>query len=362
MSNKQPVPLTFVVSSGRCGSTMLSRALHNHPDVLSASEFMHTMRAAMGGPLFAQPEVSGQALWDGLCSSDPEVEEALLARSAGLTTPATLPAEFAYPDTGRFRPETGIPWICYFVLPVLSEDPDALFDQLAGEVPGWPARAPADQYRAILEYLAGLLGRRVAVERSGGSALMMPGLLANYPDAGFVHLYRNGPDCALSMSKFLGYRKMILGIMATAAARLPEGTPWHEVEEAAPEFKGMLTAPRDWDRIVSYPIPVSYFGNLWTWYITEAVNGLGKVPPERRLCLRYEKLVEDPRTELTRLAEFIDVPASSPWLDRVCGTVTGGRIGTAATELGPNAVDDLRAACEPGEKMLAAMEAGDSSR
>jgi len=236
MSKEQPRPLTFIVNSGRCGSTMLSRILHRHPDVLSASEFMNTMRTAMGHSLFAQQEVSGEALWDALRSSDPAVDATILANPAGMVRKLF---GVAYPyDSGRFRPDTGIPKICHFVLPMLSEDPDALFDQLAAEVPSWPARPPADQYRAILVYLAELLGRRVAVERSGGSALMMPGLLTNYPDARFVHLYRNGPDCALSMSKFLGYRKTVLGIMAAAAARLPEGTPWHEVEAAAPEFKG----------------------------------------------------------------------------------------------------------------------------
>jgi hypothetical protein len=33
------VPLTIVAGTGRCGSTMLSRVLQVHPDVLSISEF-----------------------------------------------------------------------------------------------------------------------------------------------------------------------------------------------------------------------------------------------------------------------------------------------------------------------------------
>jgi hypothetical protein len=38
--------LTFVVGTGRCGSTMLSAMLREHPDVLSMSEFFGTLRAA----------------------------------------------------------------------------------------------------------------------------------------------------------------------------------------------------------------------------------------------------------------------------------------------------------------------------
>ena len=38
--------LTFVVGTGRCGSTLLSRLLREHPDVLSMSEFFSTLRIA----------------------------------------------------------------------------------------------------------------------------------------------------------------------------------------------------------------------------------------------------------------------------------------------------------------------------
>ena len=38
--------LTFVVGTGRCGSTLLSRLLREHPDVLSMSEFFSTPRIA----------------------------------------------------------------------------------------------------------------------------------------------------------------------------------------------------------------------------------------------------------------------------------------------------------------------------
>lgn len=360
MSEEQSVPLTFIVNSGRCGSTMLSRVLHNHPDVLSASEFMNTMRGAMGGYLFAQQEVSGEALWDGLRSSVPEVDSALLARSAGSAALADMPTQFAYPyPSGRFRPEIGIPRICHFVLPMLSDDPDALFDRLAAEVPSWPARPPADQYRAILDYLAGLLGCRVAVERSGASTPLLARLITHYPDARFVHLHRDGPDCALSLSKFPAARTLILGTMAAHAAGLPPDTPWHEMVAAAPEeFKGLLAPPRDWDRFRSYPIPVDYFGRMWSLRISEAVNGLSKVPRENWISVQYEKLVDDPGAELARLAEFIGVSALPQWLDKAREIITDGRRGTAAAELDPDALDALRAACEPGENAIAALEAG----
>jgi hypothetical protein len=355
MSKEQPIPLTFVVNSGRCGSTMLSRILHRHPDVLSASEFMNTMRRAMDHSLFAQPEVSGEALWDALSSSDPAVDAAILANPANMVR-KLLGVAYPY-DSGRFHPDTGIPKICHFLLPMLSEDPDALFDQLAAEVPSWPARPPADQYRAILEYLAELLGRRVAVERSGGSLGISARLFARYPDARFVHMYRDGPDCALSMSKFPTTRAMVLTALAAVAAGLPPTTPLDEILAVAPEeFRSLLAPPRDMDRFMSYPIPAHAFGDLWSGMMSAGADQLSKMPREYWTVLRYEKLVADPRAELTRLAEFIGTSTTSQWLDEACGIIKSGSTGTAATQLDPDALAALRAACEPGEKILTAME------
>lgn len=189
MSKEQPIPLTFIVNSGRCGSTMLSRILHRHPDVLSASEFMNTMRRAMDHSLFAQPEVSGEALWD-----------------------------------------------------------------------------------------------------------------------------------------------------------------------APEEFRSLLAPPRDMDRFMSYPIPVYAFGDLWSGMMSEGADQLSKMPREYWTVLRYEKLVADPRAELTRLAEFIGTSTTSQWLDEACGIIKSGSTGTAAAQLDPDTLAALRAACEPGEKILTAME------
>ncbi|HEY1618748.1 MAG TPA: hypothetical protein VGG25_14090 [Streptosporangiaceae bacterium] len=57
--------------------------------------------------------------------------------------------------------------ICHSTLSLLSDDPDGLLDVLAAELPGWPRRSAAGQYRALFAFLAGYLGRPVVVERSG---------------------------------------------------------------------------------------------------------------------------------------------------------------------------------------------------
>src|ERR1035438_581523 len=75
------VRLTFVVGTGRCGSTMLSAILREHPDVLSMSEFFGTLRTALRGSRFPEGELDGRELWHLLASPFPMLDEMI---SSGL--------------------------------------------------------------------------------------------------------------------------------------------------------------------------------------------------------------------------------------------------------------------------------------
>src|SRR5262249_34040512 len=159
--------------------------------------------------------------------------------------------------------------------------------QLAAEVPGWPARSAASQYRALFSYLADHLGRTVVVERSGASLVMVRLAHELYPDARFVHLYRDGPDCALSMSRHPGFRRETL---LRAALRRP-GLQWAEEAEAAlpAEFAGLIAPPIDIERLMAYPIPLDLFGRGWWSPMIEAgAAALNDLPPGRWTGLRYE--------------------------------------------------------------------------
>ena len=208
--------LTFVVGTGRCGSTILSRILRAPPDVLSLSDFFGTVRAAAQGAPFLDRDLDGRELWQLLASPFPMLDEMI---SSGLRI-----AELGYPfGRGRFCPSTGVPLICHYVLPMLTPDPDALFDRLCDQIPAWPRRPAAAQYEALFGYLAGLFGRQIVVERSAASLNLIGALHERFPGARFVHMHRNGPDCALSMSRHPVFRREILaacepGTRALAAA------------------------------------------------------------------------------------------------------------------------------------------------
>ena len=264
--------LTFVVGTGRCGSTLLSRLLREHPDVLSMSEFFSTLRiaAASGRPRFPASDMDGAQLWRLLASPFPMLDAMI---SDGLRT-----SEMLYPDHGRFGADTGIPLVSHYILPMLGADPDWLFDELAAEVPRWPRRPAAAQYQNLFGYLSGLLGRPVVVERSASSLHLIPLLHAQFPAARFVHLYRDGPDCALSMSR---------------ASRVPPGDPGHRRgagRESSPRVRrcsrsttrcrsasaASSARPMTRGSSGSFPIPVEVFGrDRWSPMICAGVAALG---------------------------------------------------------------------------------------
>jgi hypothetical protein len=355
------VNLTFVISTGRAGSTLISRILHEHPDVLSVSEFFAALMGVLRRLPYPDHDMDGEELWRIVAKQD-HIADALVQN--GMQTP-----EMFYPyGRGRFTPEAGIPVICHSTLSLLSDDPDTLFDQLAAEVPGWPRRTAADQYRALFARLAAMLGRRVVVERSGGSLVEIETLRREFPEARLVHMYRDGPDCALSMSRFPMFQLGIVTYRAAQEAGIGLQASWDEVMAVLPEeYAGLLTPPYDFSRLAEFEFDPLFFGGMWSEMMKYGVRILSGVPTGQWDTLGYADLLRDPVTELTRLADFIGVAATPQWLAAAGHLIDPGQQGKAAA-LDPKTLTALRKACEPGEaalktqaKLRAAGPAGQSS-
>jgi hypothetical protein len=258
--------------------------------------------------------------------------------------------EIVYPfGSGRFSPETGIPFICYCVLSGLTDDPDALYDRLGAEVRTWPRRSLADHCHALFGFLARMMGRRIAVERTGGSDFHIQKLRDEFPRARFVHMYRDGPDCALSMSRHPIFR--YLGLLRAAA--LEAGLPWPSSSEAIkksmPEhFAGIITPPFDPSRYMAYPLPIDWFGEYWSRSTTTGIAALRKLPDDVWTSIKYDDLLSEPKAELTRLAEFLRVTPLPEWLAAAQRTMHRGSTGTARAYLDPDTLRGLQRACAPG--------------
>ncbi len=329
---------TFVISTGRCGSTLLSRMLRRHPEVLSLSELFSTLRART--PFDGSPD--GAEFWRMLSVPDPAMDVMV---TAGLTV-----SELIYPyATGRFDPARGVPLICHMTLPMLTDDPDALHDELAAELPRWPVRPIAEHYRALFAFLAGRCGRPVVVERSGGSLNMLPRLREAFPEARYVYLTRDGADSALSMSGHPGFRLMLMGRAAARVAGVggPDQIGPAQLPLLPPELGRLLADPAELPRLMSRDIPVTAFGALWSEMTREGAGELLTLPGDAWTMLAYEHLIADPRRQLARLAGFLGVPAGQGWLDAAATLVDRDRR-AASARLDPRLRAALRRSCAAG--------------
>jgi putative sulfotransferase len=332
---------TFVVGTGRCGSTLLAKLCNLHPDLLSVSEFF----LELDDPFPREP-ISGAALWRRMASS-PTVIDVLLRHHVE-------PPEVLYPvDSGRrFNRSTGVPHVCCVTLPHLTDDPDELFDELGAFVTSLaPAPAP-ELYRATFGWLANRLGRRAWVERSGGSLATLPQFARGFPEARFVHLYRNGVDTALSMRQSALYRFAIL--RSDLRARLgydpydghpPAGTP------AVPDdLRAVLPETFDRESYLRMHIPLPRFGALWSRLMRSGLRVLSNLDPARVHHLSYEQLVTDPETELARLADFLGMTGADRWVAAAQPLVKAPR---PRPPLPSADLRSLEAACRPGNRELA---------
>ena len=273
-------PGVFVVSTGRCGSTMLSNMLRMNPGILSLSELFSLL---MPDPLPAG-ELDAAAYWRLL--SEPWVFFRHLYR-LGLRVP-----EFLYvPGPGsRFTPATGIPPILVTALPHLSDDPEGLYDEVEAFAAGLTPASAAAQHRRLIGWLCDRLGARAWVERSGSSLLYISQLADLFGDAKFVHLYRDGRECAYSFSRHPAYRLAAVSAMLDSrlgmSPYLGEGKP---PEQVPPDLRPYMPGTFDHEAFERFQVPVAESGQFWSDMIMPALDVLARLPAERVLQVSYEE-------------------------------------------------------------------------
>lgn len=322
----------FVVGSGRCGSTLLSRMLAENRGVLSLFEFFNGLDFASR---FATEPMSGAEF------------AALLSGEQGFVTGVVRRGyrveEISYPyERGRYSRDEALPWILVSMLPRLTNDPDGLYDALMAAARALPSAPPVEHYRALFAWLAGRLGRTAWVERSGSSIDYAGDLARHFPEARFVHLHRDGREVALSMREHAPYR-LVVALM------------YREPGEPEVPLSELGAAPREGDAlgaILASRPPVERFGRYWNDQLQRGLDGLADVAPERVLEVCFEELVDEPHRPLRAIEAFFELPADAGWVERAAALVRGvpairfGMLAEAEQEA-------LSAACRPGRARLA---------
>lgn len=344
---------------------MLSRLLGMHPDVLSISEYWNCFLETEEE--IPAHDMSGAEFWQRLTLAAPAYD--------GLVTAGIKRDEALKPFQSRFDYATGMPAFCRILHWINGEPPDPLYDELAPKVSARPVQSVGDHCRALFADIAASLGRSVIVERTGGIVHQTKFLREQFPDARFIFLHREGPDTALSMSRYptlrLAAMKELAAVLEGASSSeldkwaaevgsssSPEMEKWAaEFKSSSPEdFKGLISPPYDKERFLAYHIPLTYFGDIWSGLTRMGTREIRQVHPARWMTLRYERLLSDPVTELTMVAEFIGASVPDQWLEAARKFVRPTRAGSAAAQLHPSDLASLRTTCASGTRAFDLLE------
>lgn len=280
----------FIVGSGRCGSTLLSRMLAEQGDALLLNEFFNglDMQRRFAG------ELSGAALAELLSAEQPFVG-AVLRRGYTLD-------EVTYPWDGR----RALPTVLVAALPGISDEPDRLYDETLAWLAEQPPRPAAEQYRRLFAWWGERLGRRTWIERSGSAIDYAGELIEHFPEARFVHLWREGPQVALSMREHAAYR------LAVAFKYGGDVDPADLVGKPRPDdsVTKALEARPD-------PEP---FARFWRDQLERGLAALRRLPADRLLTIRFEQLVAEPHSTLGSIADFLALDRGE-WIARAASRV-----------------------------------------
>ncbi len=294
------IPPAIVVSSGRCGSTMLSDILNSHPGILSISELF----VLQGRALFNFRRLTGSEMWSIVSKQTWAQRRQLGSHSDAMLYPAGTPR-------GRYA-GGDIPPISWVALPHITDRPDALLDELEPLIRSQPLQHAADHYRVMFAWLCRKFDHRVWVERSGGTGMYVHRLARMFPEARFIHLYRDGRDTAISMKKHAVFRESLRYILTMSGYGMDAIKPLTGVSGNA--FRDWATLRSQllvyliflFNRAKGRDISLPEFGRFWSDVVDLTDRFLDTLPPEKVLRVRFEDMQNEPEKEIARLARFLD--------------------------------------------------------
>ena len=326
----------FIVGTGRCGSTLLSRMLAESSSLLMIFEFFSGLDIPSR---FSANRLDGKEFARLISQATPAVTM-VLRRGYDI-------AEVVYPfgPHARYQRGESLPWIVAATLSRMSGDPDPLLDETIGFASGLPRQHLSLHYRQLFDWLAERMGRALLIEKSGSSIEYLDSLHDFYPEARFLHLHRDGHETALSMREHHVYRlwvSLLFGStedVRTANSELVALDP-----EAEPQSGDAIT------RLLESRPPVEYFGRYWTELLIPGFRALGSLDANQYLEVRFEDLVAKPQQVLRTIGAFFELEPGD-WIERAAALVRG--IPPTRFELlSPEEQEQLVVACRPGQQLL----------
>jgi hypothetical protein len=344
-------PICIVLSTGRCGSTVLSNIVREHPMALSVSELF----SGLADRDLTERTLSGVDFWDLL--SRPCPADVIGLRCQIKLDEMLYPAFEPRPGANRFDWTTGLPPLMQACLPHLTSQPDDLYGMLETVTVTQPQRLLSEHLMWLFGMLAGDRQPSIVVERSGGSLAYAVQLMRLFPRARVIHLFRDGRECAVSMSRHWRYK--IAAIRAAMYARFgydPYAAPLladtpaglDAGRDSDPELARLMPDRITRARYDEFVVPLSRYGAMWTKMI---VTGLAELPdPSRMLALDYHDVVARPEESIERLLEFLGLERDPMIEKRMAAEVRPGR--DVRAEIGAEQWGMLTRSCRLGMNRL----------
>jgi putative sulfotransferase len=307
-----------VLNTGRCGSTMLSDMFALHADVCSVQEFFVCIadkfdRHAHPGPW------TGPDFWKAV--SEPSDILRVLHKLD------RLPSEFRYDLTNYPADKPlGMSGLLSITLPALTDDPDALFAELAELVPQFPTQRANEQCAQLFELLQAKTTGNRWIERTGGSSGSSATLLRLFPKSKIVYLTRDCVDTAYSMTRMPVAVLLYLDLLLSEGAGV---TPYRhpgvdDLSDVPEELQYLLPDNLTQETLDRFARSTEYLeftvaGLAMVDTATELA--MSRVPAERKFRITYEEIMAAPQETLTRLGEFLELPDHADWAERASGMV-----------------------------------------
>jgi Sulfotransferase family len=189
-------------------------------------------------------------------------------------------------------------------------------------------------YGALL--LATLDGGYRFAEKNPENSFLVPFLSAEFPDAQFVHIVRDGRDATVSHAE----------------------QPWLAAASAASGRRGRSgqlhgPGPRWWvepERRAEFPLVTDFVRSAWCWrrFTEAALDGVADLDAGRAAEVRYEAMVTDPDATADMLADFLRLPpADRGGLHASLARARPDSVGRWRTALGEHDLADVLAEIGP---------------
>lgn len=288
--------INVITGTGRCGSTILSRLIMHHPDVLVLREFL----SGAGHRSHSAGEISGKGLATILGGGQTSLQSLYLPR--GYSIPEVI---YRLSDAEKKQPRWNKPGILLAALHYICDNPDTLYEELLEWARRQPTAPLSVHYPKVFRFLLERTGRKMCIEASAGGQVDFN--LFSSRSLRIVHIHRDGPETVLSMYHHAHFKLLASFLL---------DPPTDEELRAAVD----RTVSDDEDVVhrrekADNPNLIPLLASMWTSALAMLYHNLVQIPPENYLAVNFEDVLADPKKALRRIAEFFKFPdRGDDWL------------------------------------------------